>query len=331
MQTRFHCPAGFAVSFLLRVKGYRCCFEPNRWVEKGFLAPNVAVLKGKKQFATHKIPKYRRIWQRANNNLPVIKKNSGPDAQPMTADGASLRGKYCFVMKNILLLILFVSAFTACRENNPEPLENDWNPIRFDNLQAGQKSHYIRLKGQGRLDGTNHDFQYLKDTLVLEVLATGSGEGFTLKEYLTPGSEIWTKPKDAQQINGGTDAITFKVQVGNAALTLVKAAPGAPLPRLFLSGIETYPFALPQQPEIAFTGWQPDVQTVYGSSSGRVKNHKQMEVLYPELNLVYDYRPMTYDGPGHFHLYSAEKGIVRSGWINPWSGLAGEAWDLLEE
>jgi hypothetical protein len=250
----------------------------------------------------------------------------------MTADGASLRGKYCFVMKNILLLILFVSAFTACRENNPEPLENDWNPIRFDNLQVGQKSRYIRLKGESRLGEAPYNFVYLKDTLVLEALATADfGEGITLTEYLTPGSEVFSKPEAERNINGGTGVYTFKVQVKNGALILLKQAPGTPLPRLFMSGIEKLPLAPIQQPDIAFTGWQPDIEQLADLNSGRVKNHKQLGVVYPALNLVRDYRPMTYDGPGHFQLYSAENGIVRAGWINPWQAFAGQAWDLLPE
>lgn len=235
-------------------------------------------------------------------------------------------------MKKVLLFILIILAFSACREEDPEPLGSGANPIRFDKLEVGQKSRYIRLQGEGGLSGAPFDFQYLKDTLVLEAIATADiGEGVTLLEYLTPGSSIFSKPADERVLMGGTDPLSVKVQVKNGELIFPKSAPGMPLLRLFLSGIEKFPLTPIQQPDIKMKGWQPDVAGLADVDAGRVTNHTQLGATYPVLNLLRDYRPMTYDGPGHFHLYSAENGIVRSGWVNPWTALGGEAWDLLPE
>ncbi len=197
------------------------------------------------------------------------------------------------------------------------------NPIDFSNLAVGQKSWYLGFEGGSSYDPDNATFQYLQDTLTVEVL-DASTEGFVFLEQIRPGStslKLWQ------------DSIKYLVTIRQDSLKIDNT-----LDRIAVvsSILPISQFALPlkqvQENEtqidgvIATPSTQEPVQGLY--QTGFVLRHVQQGRQYDHLNIIIDRTDIVVDGPAYTVLYNEEAGVVRSFATSPWTGQS-QGWDLL--
>ena len=249
----------------------------------------------------------------------MVKNQSDQPRRPICL---SVKKNYAHMKKTFFLLLLLLLAFAfGCDKDAILPD----NLVRFDQMEVGQKSRYLRFQGGSCSVNNPTLFKYLPDTLVLEVTAK-DGDVYRLKEYLTPGSLSSVYP-DSIGIGGGSSEITFKLKIADGEIALFEPAQDFFAARLFINRALTFPLEDIAMPELNISFWYPASTPTY-EPMGYVKNYEQLGVSYPRLNVVLDYGPMASDGPGAFHLYAPEHGIVRSGYRSGWCN-AGWGWDLL--
>jgi hypothetical protein len=223
-------------------------------------------------------------------------------------------------MRNLTLMLVLTACCFSCKKDDLLiRYEPEYDPINFAQMAVGQKSYYIRLKGDGFRMTKPYKFEYLLDTLVAEVIAEANGT-FTIRESLTPGSAA---VKD-QSID--TKEYTYKVNINKGILTLLPESSGTWQSRLFPKAKMTLPMAESQTKSIPFAGWMPD--PTENAKEGFLNDFKVLDKSFARLNFIRDYDDMAFDGSGYFYVYSEKTGIVRAGQVSSW-GFPGTAWDLL--
>lgn len=220
-------------------------------------------------------------------------------------------------MRHLIFILALTTLCLSCEKN--EPLVTESESINLAQMKVGQKSYYVRLKGDGTRMPKPYRSEYMPDTLVAEIIAE-SGGVCTIKEYLTPGSAAIKNP------TFDIEEHIYKVKIDKGVLIFLPESSGSWQSRLFPKAKMTLPMAENQAKAISFAGWMPDLME--NEKAGFVDNFKVFDKSFARLNFIRDYDDMAFDGFGFFYVYSEKAGIVRAGQVSSW-GFPGTAWDLL--
>lgn len=228
----------------------------------------------------------------------------------------------------LLLFCIFIIGFgQSCKKKEIElPEETELGVINFMSPQIGQKSHYRLFRGEDIRDNSNNNFEYLDDTLVVEIISEDEN-GFLTQEYLTPHS----RSLNGENNVAFADSTWYYYLSIEEQVLQVKQLTGYNRTRLFFlspggdQGLNLQPIA---SPRLEVLGWKTNVPFAEEFTAGMLQDYRQFEKSYPHLNVVIENRPMQEGLPGYMHIFSAEEGLVRSAEYSDLNGL-GFGWDAL--
>jgi hypothetical protein len=270
------------------------------------------------------------------NNLKVQNKNISPPPPPASRPLANFG---CNKQSTIMLTRLttfFVAALLlfSCGKTDPPIVENppipfwdtlpDNGTVRFDALQVGQRSHYLRFEHNDQ-SWSDFSFTYQPDTLWLLVKSKTANQ-FTVNELLQSDTAV----------GGWLVNSEYQLEVRNDSLFYHWTGTLAP-PSLFGLQSSNLAFGLPlavlTQPTTTLTGWRPDIAGPDTYTAACLVTHTQLGSTYDHLNAVADGRDQTTDGFGYVYLYSATSGLVRFAYFNShgaWPNPKRYCWDKVD-
>lgn len=240
-------------------------------------------------------------------------------------------------MHSFRLLLLWLCLFFACSKPDLEPTgEPCADPISFDNpiipgnLQVGQRNRYLLFRGSQYASPSGDNFEYLPDTLIVEVSEKNS-KGFLFKEYFTCGSVpvenapwllIYADSAMIHQVSLVNDSLWFQPDpkfgtcCTNSRLTFQRSVK-LPLQRV-------------TKPETAILGWKTTQQYAEKNRMAFIQNASLLNKTWPFLNAAILDGDMATDGPGFTCLYDSEYGIARCVYYSWWT-QQGYGFDYLKE
>ena len=229
-------------------------------------------------------------------------------------------------MKSLAALLLFVLVFGACKgddEAAPAPVAADIN-LRY--LEPGQQSRYVLLRGENYLDAQNGNYEYLADTLVLEVISEDE-VGFLVSERLTPGSA---------SLNGAfhvafaeSTFFFYLIDDAETGQLRIQSTNERNRSRLFFTPDgDGLPMTQFEEPVVQMNGWKTDLPLVQSRIEARLNQYRFADQTFAAVNVLLDNRDMRAVGVGHTHLYAVDGPLLRSSRYSAQTG-EGFGWDLL--
>lgn len=212
----------------------------------------------------------------------------------------------------------------------PQPIES--NKINFESLEVGQKSIYIRLMGENYYDDSNNNFEYLADTLIVEVTEK-TDTGFVFQDYLTPASRSLTEPNWEKRYWDANKVNTYHIAVKDnqiSATSLSEEQYGSSHIGYLNDENAALSFTPITENPMTIEGWKVIGPHNESYSEGYAENYSLFGIFYDRLNIVINNVPMQVDGPGTTTVYNKNSGIVRISTYSAWTGEAW-GWDLLSE
>lgn len=228
-------------------------------------------------------------------------------------------------MKNYVVLLLFGLLFWASCSKDSENLLDTSNPIVFDNMAVGQQSRYVLLKGEDYKNRDNHQFEYQRDTMIIEIVSQDEN-GFLAEEYLSAGSA---------SLNGEyhvafpelTFSYYFNVQ---DTLLTIQAIKEREISRVFFLFDTALPLVKSEYLKVTMPSWKTSLPYKESYIMAYLEPYLLFDKRYDYLNVMIDNEGMKQNLPGYTHVYSAEFGLVRSSQYSPETSK-GFGWDLLAD
>ena len=242
-------------------------------------------------------------------------------------------------MKHIRSFLLFaipVALFVfSCRKENPPGPTGPTGPpaaglIRFDSMAVGQISKYIGLTGEDYYTSNNDNYQYVDDTLVLEIVAQDAN-GFLVAESLHYVGDIYP------WIGEHPDSVYhYYLEVKDDTLKAKKVPSPSqwPYPDSRIFSFRTamndggLPLAQITSPKVDILGWKTSLGYCECRREAYTEDYTLFGVDYPPLNVIVENSAMAFDGNGETYVYSKETGVVRFSTYGWWT-QSGYGWDLL--
>lgn len=231
----------------------------------------------------------------------------------------------------ILFAFVFAFLFFSC---TPKIVETGSatayrGPVRFDQLQIGQRSRYLSFRCLSNKDTDSKWIEYQGDTLVMEI-SGADRSAFIVREYLTPGSN--TLHDDESGLEAGK-VYRYRLWADDDSLSVGPLHGERAVRSRLFSGLSQ---PLPLAPcfgalRIALT-WRLDLKGQVQTAC--IADHHQLGRLYALLNAHQDTRRVGGDGPGFLYAYSGESGLVRCSkfhYSRSAPQLNGHGWDLIPE
>jgi hypothetical protein len=212
-------------------------------------------------------------------------------------------------MKSInLICIILVTVVWACNNSSgPDQHKGSTNPINFNNLQVGQKNYYVSYYSKNLYDTTNL-ITYLPDTLVVEV--ENLCRNIIFKEYL-----LDTTPKQIGYENERDSVCRYLVNIDENEIKFYKTNTDSyGYSHLFMRDIDSVRLSLYDFTNKPGTlhGWRVLTDSLGLDDSCYILNSVISGHNYDRLNVIFNDRPITYDGPAFTYIYSKSCGIIRS-------------------
>lgn len=233
---------------------------------------------------------------------------------------------------NLLTLALVLSCLlvSSCKKEPIEPIviQNPNGNISLTNPKIGQQSRYILFRGEDIKDDENFAYEYLPDTLAVEIVAEDEN-GYMVKEFLTAGSRSLNGENNVAFADS-TWYYYIYVDQGDQSLK-VKQRGNYYRTRLFFLYDENERGLSIQQiasPSTEIMGWKTTLPFTKELVSARVTDFDMFGQKYESLNVVIDNRPMHEGLPGSTHVFSLEHGLIRSAEYSDFDGK-GYGWDVL--
>ena len=237
-----------------------------------------------------------------------------------------------------LFLIIAIGFLFACSSDDPQlnkdeipddPLAGlpDKGPVRFDDPQIGQRSHYVFFKATE--DNTTHEvnFDYIPDTLVLAI-TDKEVDKWVVKEFLTNGSNSKTSDKGLW-VTVAQSVFVRHLTVNDDSAYFFKPAEADPFSFVFVGVSRTIPLKPIGDPAPLNVACLPRLEYASTLWMQYTVNYSQFGQTFQHLNNYFDYRPMATDGSGFMYAYGPSFGFVRWTWVNYWSLGYAEGWDLI--
>ncbi len=232
----------------------------------------------------------------------------------------------------LMSLIFLVGMFSCQKNSDSNPQSADKNAsfrIKFDRPAIGQKTRYILFRGANYRDANNLNFEYLKDTLELEIVGKDSALGWNIREKLTAGS-VSLHGESNVAYPDSEFKYFFKSE---GYIFLLNSRDERISSRIFFLEKESnYPYLTLldyQSPEVDMKGWKTSLPYAENYRTAYTKNYNLLGITYPHLNVVINNTGMqTQSGLGNTHIYSSANGLVRSTQYNRYT-QQGYGWDLI--
>jgi hypothetical protein len=190
-------------------------------------------------------------------------------------------------------------------------------------------SKYVLFHGNDYRNPNDTTYEYKNDTLIVEVTAVDD-HGFTISEYLAPGSESLddTGYMSANGILFPDSVFVYRFKIEND--TLILDSSGRDYSELRLVWMYGSPLTLGDIDDtlVSMKGWKTSFGYCECYRQGYVVNYRLLGNRYSRLNVIVNDVPMQVDAGGHAFVYSRRSGIVRCYTTNWWTNT-GIGWDLL--
>jgi len=220
----------------------------------------------------------------------------------------------------------------SCKKEEVQPTieDNTRTNINLTKPEIGQQSRYILFRGEDIKDDDNFSFEYLPDTLAVEIIAEDEN-GYLVKEFLTPGSLSLNGENNVAYADStwyyyiyvdDTDQSLKVKQRGNYYRTRL----------FFLYDEQSRGLGLQQiaSPETEIRGWKTTLPFEKDFMTARSSDFTLFDTKYDAVNIVIDNRPMLEGLPGSTHVFSLEQGLIRSSEYSDFDGK-GYGWDVLPQ
>ncbi len=230
-----------------------------------------------------------------------------------------------FILGGIWLLLTAI----ACEKENsisPDNGQSQADKINLSKVRTGQINKYVLFIGEDYKDAENAHFQYLSDTLLIEVIEEDSA-GYLIKEYLSPGS---ASLHGEHNVSHPSEAAYYYLTVEQDMLN-VQYRDFHSSSRLFSNGSPNsfqLPFNYDCLLEVKLNGWKTSIPPAENLLCGFIKNAIILEKNYERLQVYIDNRELLNNQPGYTHLYSSTTGLVRTIQYSLWTNK-GYGWDLV--
>lgn len=234
-------------------------------------------------------------------------------------------------MKNFALFIIFSLPLFACR-HEPNPFDGaktdceTANRIQFANPKIGQLNRYLMYQAEGYLlEDSHQNFQYLPDTLLLEVVGEDS-EGFIFREFFTAGS----KPLSDWQIfvNYESDAINWHGKVEQDFFQVKTGEFYHQKSRFLFFTDPRLPLKKITENKTSIEGWKTKLKYCECDETAFAENFEQFGVYFPHLNIVKNDSWMQVDGPGTTYIFDPACTMAKILHVDWWT-QKGYGFDLL--
>ncbi|MEM9819760.1 MAG: hypothetical protein AAF985_01755, partial [Bacteroidota bacterium] len=198
--------------------------------------------------------------------------------------------------------------------------------IDWHNLEIGQKSTYLFLRGANYFDQDDYDnFQYYKDTLVLEIIGQNEDQ-YIISESISPGSAVLNGVVN-ELIWRPAETFFYTIEIVDQQLKIMPFNNNWIQSRIFTEA-ESLDISSFNDNEIEIKGWKTTIETCDCTEGTYVQNYKLFGVNYERLNILVNNAAFASDGAGYTFAYSPKNGVVRYSNYSPWTGR-GFGWDLL--
>lgn len=215
-----------------------------------------------------------------------------------------------------IILILLLLCLVGCDSASPDPEDFEDTSIDFSALEVGQESRYVSFEGGSTYDPENAVFEYINDTLIVEVIERNGNE-FIFLETVLPG----------QSLRFWEDSLRYRVTVAEDFLAISSLDGERTRSNLFLIA-DPIPLTPLEENQAELEGIVLTTAVQDLEQSGFVLNHTQQGVYFGRLNFVVDASSIVFDGPAYTVVYNKKAGIVRAFSVSPWTGT-GFGWDLV--
>jgi hypothetical protein len=232
-----------------------------------------------------------------------------------------------------LALVAFVSLFIGCQKdsgtNSPNLPPTYDTAISLTNPQAGQFNLYRLFIGSKYQAADGGVWNYLPDTLVVELVNDASGTGWMLKEYFTDGSA--PTPAGVRQIVDKSKAILTPIKITTDSLVFLPTYTGCcNYSYLSTKDAQSLPFQHSTGTKLDILGWFTTAGPfMEGYTTGYIIDGTINGQTYPFLNVVYSNDQAIADGPSHAYIYDKNAGVVRTAWVNLFLGPS-HGFDLIK-
>lgn len=196
--------------------------------------------------------------------------------------------------------------------------------IVFDKMKVGQKSQYVLLKGQNYSRSDHASFEYIADTMVIEIVAEDAN-GFIAEEYLTAGS---VSLNGEYNVAHPENVFTYYFNVKNEQLTITPINERENS-RVFFLNDNALPFEKNDDLKVDIKGWKTSLPYKEQYIMAHVEDYSLFDEDYDFLNVMISNENMGSNQPGYTHIYAPNVGLVRSSQYSPETDK-GFGWDLLK-
>ena len=210
-----------------------------------------------------------------------------------------------------------------------DPLKGlpDKGPLRFDLPEIGQRSYYVYFKASSLGPGSNVQYEYLTDTLVVAISEKKS-TSWILKEYFTAGSFSF----HSQDGTFDTDSVYVTIMsVDQDSVFFARPHPDLYSTYFFYFERDQsikLPLAPVSDPALQNANCSPFYYDHFPNGMEYTLDYEQLGQTFDHLNIFADYSELEVDGPGLMYVYDPAHGFVRRTGFNPWTSKAG-GWDLV--
>ena len=239
-----------------------------------------------------------------------------------------------------LFLIVVVGFLFACSSDDPQlnkdedlpdnPLKGLSNkgPVRFDDPEIGQRSHYVFFKATE--DNTTHEvnFDYFPDTLVLAI-TDKQEDKWILKEFMTNGSNSKTSDNGQWGTTVAQSVFVRHLIVNADSAYFFKPDEADPFSFVFVGESRIIPLKPIGDPAPLNVDCLPRLDYASTRWMQYTVNYSQFGQTFQHLNNYFDYRPMANDGSGFMYAYGSSFGFVRWTWVSYWDLDHAAGWDLI--
>lgn len=224
---------------------------------------------------------------------------------------------------NTIFICLCLACFSCKKDNTFKP---STNAISFESPAIGQVSRYRRYVGERPFFWIKC-FEYFNDTLVIEIIGKDEN-GWILKDYYTPGSEVFTGTDSSYEAKYASKIEEFYLKVNIDTITMFLIDDNDPLTwenRLF-----TISSALPVGGVTKFVQkcWKVETDSLACPLAGSVKSYKHLGNNFDNLMVAKAGCMSGSDGPDFIYAYSMKLGLVHFEQLSMWDGM-GYGWNLI--
>ncbi len=231
-----------------------------------------------------------------------------------------MRKSILLSMAGILLLCLF-----SCKKDPVLIIEE--TKVNFENPKVGNFSHYVLLQGQNIRDREDQYFEYVFDTLRIEIVAIDES-GYLIEESLTEGS---ASLNGENYVSFPTKIVSYYLNISDEMISIKNLHPRIKSRLFFMPDeIEGLQIEKYEELEVEMESWKTSLPFQTKFQLAYLENFELFGKMYEHLNVVINNNPMKDQLSGYTHIYSMKDGLVRSSSYSAQTGK-GYGWDLLPE